>query len=967
MSHSLGAAFVCAATVLLLAAPAGAVVGSPPRSMQQQVKSLAEVKQAILFPTDVAKELAVEKAKEAHTPLRYAVGQQVSLTPATDGTWEQLPDGRLWRVRILSSGATDLNLAFTTFWLPGGATLHVLAESEDYYQGPYTAKDNSEQGQLWTPVVPGEAAVVEVFVPAGAKEEPRLVLGQVGAGFLDLFHRQKSLSIPKAEACEVDVVCPLGLPWTNQIRSVARYSIAGMYLCSGTLIADAAGDFRNYFLTANHCVGSASDAASVVVYWNFQSSRCGEHGGGSLADNQSGASFRAAKADVDFALIELTQVPDPTYNVYYSGWDRSGNAPAGGVGIHHPNADEKSISFSYNPLTTISSCIGVGFNTHWQVYWSIGVTEPGSSGSGIWDPASHLLVGTLSGGASDCSTPDEQDCYGKFSVAWASGGSASTRLSDWLDPQGTGATSVSGSNPTGSGTDTVPPKVTITSPTAGKQVSSSLLTVSGTASDNVAVAGVYYRLNGETWTAATTGNGWANWTAQVTLLPGANTVEAYAVDTSGNTSATASIGVTYEYIPVALLVLEATGPAKFTPNYSNAVLRVGRAYTTTVTPGTGYLFTRWVGTVLGQQVLTASTASLTFTMQSNLVLQAAIVPNPFLPVTGSYNGLFTEADRQQAGSGFFGLSLTAQGTYSTYLLIGGARTSFTGQFDINGNASKTITRTHASSLTVTMSLDLSGSSDRLTGTVTDGQWVADLAADREVFFARTYPATQYAGQYTLVIPGGSAGDTTVPEGAGYATINVTSGGIATLSGTLADGTNISQSVPLSKSGQMPLQAALYNGGGSILGWLAFDNSHTAASIQGALSWIKPPQRFTKLYPAGFTTNGIMAVGSRYVPPASASARAIGLTNGVVSLEGGDLTGAVTNLVLVAASGKVTDLSLTNKLKLNITAGNGVFSGSMTPSGTGRGIVFKGALLQNAGVGYGFFLGTNQSGLVYLGP
>jgi hypothetical protein len=109
------------------------------------------------------------------------------------------------------------------------------------------------------------------------------------------------------------------------------------------------------------------------------------------------------------------------------------------------------------------------------------------------------------------------------------------------------------------------------------------------------------------------------------------------------------------------------------------------------------------------------------------------------------------------------------------------------------------------------------------------------------------------------------------------------------------------------------------------------------------------------------------VGSRYVPPASASARAIGLTNGVVSLEGGDLTGAVTNLVLVAASGKVTDLSLTNKLKLNITAGNGVFSGSMTPSGTGRGIVFKGALLQNAGVGYGFFLGTNQSGLVYLGP
>jgi hypothetical protein len=478
---------------------------------------------------------------------------------------------------------------------------------------------------------------------------------------------------------------------------------------------------------------------------------------------------------------------------------------------------------------------------------------------------------------------------------------------------------------------------------------------------------VYYRLNGGTWMAATTGNGWVNWTAQVTLLPGTNTVEAYAVDTSGNTSAIASVGLTYVYTPAALLVLEATGPARFTPNYNNAMLQVGRAYTTTVIPGTGYIFTGWVGTVLGQQVITGSTAGLTFTMQSNLVLQAGVVPNPFLPVTGSYNGLFTEANRQQSDSGFFGLSLAAQGTYSAYLLIGGARTSFAGQFDTNGNASKTITLTRASSLTVTMSLDLSGSSGGLTGTVTDGQWVADLAAERAVFNTRSNPATQYAGLYTLIIPGGTAGDSTVPEGAGYATISVSSGGTAMLSGTLADGTNISQSVPISKTGQMPLQASLYGGGGSVLGWLTFDTNQPASSAQGVLSWIKPAQRFAKLYPAGFAMNDIQAVGSRYVPPANAAARVIGLTNGVVSLEGGDLTGAVTNLILLSANGKVTDLSLTNKLKLSITTSNGLFSGSMTPSGTHRSIAFKGALLQNAGAGYGFFLGTDQSGLVYLGP
>src|SRR5262249_8372714 len=141
-------------------------------------------------------------------------------------------------------------------------------------------------------------------------------------------------------------------------------------------------------------------------------------------------------------------VPDPSFRVYYAGWERSGQAPAGAVGIHQPNGDEKAISFSTTTLTTINSCIGSGgTSTHWEVFWSQGVTEPGSSGSGIWNPATHGLVGTLSGGDSDCTTPTLPDCYGKFSVAWASGTAASSRLRDWLDPQSTGVTNVSGVDP----------------------------------------------------------------------------------------------------------------------------------------------------------------------------------------------------------------------------------------------------------------------------------------------------------------------------------------------------------------------------------------------------------------------------------------------------------------------------------------------------------------------------------------
>lgn len=432
------------------ALPVSARFGSPPLSLQLKVQPLQTVQQLILPATDRAAELAADGKMTVPSPLRFAVEQKVNVTPATHGTWEQLTNGRLWRLRIQSAGASDLNFGFTRLWLPEGATLHVISESEPYFQGPYTARDNKPHGQLWTPVVPGEAAMIELFVPAEARQPVQLVLGHVSAGYRDLFHKQNLTAALQAEAtCNIDVVCPIAAAWTNEIRSVGVYTINGAWACSGTLIADAAGDFRNYFLTANHCNIDIDNAATVVVYWNYQSTNCGTHGPGFLAHNQSGATFRAGKFDVDFTLIELDEMPDPSFGVYYSGWDRSGVAPTGGVGIHHPEADVKAISFCSNALTTVNSCIGTGgTNTHWQVIWSAGVTQPGSSGSGFWDSATHLLVGTLSGGGVTCSTPTYPDCYGKFSVAWASGDSSSDRLSDWLDPQNTGITSVPGADPT---------------------------------------------------------------------------------------------------------------------------------------------------------------------------------------------------------------------------------------------------------------------------------------------------------------------------------------------------------------------------------------------------------------------------------------------------------------------------------------------------------------------------------------
>jgi hypothetical protein len=60
----------------------------------------------------------------------------------------------------------------------------------------------------------------------------------------------------------------------------------------------------------------------------------------------------------------------------------------------------------------------------------------------------------------------------------------------------------------------------------------------------VAVSNVFYQLNNNGWNPVTSFNG-TNWSAAVTLTPGTNTVQAYAVDTSGNVSATNTVKFIY--------------------------------------------------------------------------------------------------------------------------------------------------------------------------------------------------------------------------------------------------------------------------------------------------------------------------------------------------------------------------------------------------------------------------------------
>jgi PKD repeat protein len=135
----------------------------------------------------------------------------------------------------------------------------------------------------------------------------------------------------------------------------------------------------------------------------------------------------------------MNNTPPSTYNAYYAGWDHSGTPPTSGMSIHHPDGDIAKIS-PCNAMTLDSYSSA----TCWKTPWSgAACTEPGSSGSPIFDQ-NKRIVGQLYGGPSACGATDMWDYYGCFHISWTGAGTDATRLSNWLDPGNTGATTLNG-------------------------------------------------------------------------------------------------------------------------------------------------------------------------------------------------------------------------------------------------------------------------------------------------------------------------------------------------------------------------------------------------------------------------------------------------------------------------------------------------------------------------------------------
>ena len=335
--------------------------------------------------------------------------------------------------------------------------------------------------------------------------------------------------------------------------------------------------------------------------------------------------------------------------------------------------------------------------------------------------------------------------------------------------------------------------------------------------------------------------------------------------------------------------------------------------------------------------------------------------SPFAPIAGAYNGLFYNTNNvTETNAGFFTLDATYLGKFSGSLQLAGGRYPFAGQFGLNGFGQATAPMGKSPPLTVRLQLDMTNATGHITGSVSNAAWTADLAGDLAVFNSLTNVAPQQ-GAYTLLIPGAAA--TPQPAGDGWGAVSVDAGGNIHLAGSLADGTPLVQTVPVSPAGLWPLYESLYGGQGMLLGWLAFP-SGASAGPAGQLLWLKSPLAKGTLYTNGITLQTPVQ-SSLYTPPPT-WAGLFTTTNLVLTLGGGDLAQSITNLVKLGPKNQAASLS-SNKLSLSFSLPAGSFNGSVANPAASKPISFTGVVLQNQGAASGFFLGPSQSGAVSITP
>lgn len=425
-------------------------VHGSPESFAVTSKSELIIPVKILDAIDTAKQLAEDN--KVRISNRYGVVQQVNINIKTQGVKTEIPGrGYIWQYKIQSPQTYSLGLHFSVYFIPEGASVYLYNDSHSRLSGGFTKLNNKDNHELSIADFKGDNVIIEYFEPYKPEFEGELVIGSVSQSYRNIF----KTSVSQSEVGEIGINCPLGADWQNVKHAVCFLTCHDNlyeYLCTGFLVNNVRNDGTPYFQTANHCISTQALASTLITYFNYENSTCTSNDA-SLSESLSGSTLIASNAYSDFVLLLLTEGQDSakfkTYFPYFAGWDATGASPLSGTCIHDPGGDPKSIATDIHPVNSDPSSIEwtengnylytSAPNTHWLAIFTSGATQPGSSGSPLFDQNQHV-VGQLHGGGENSDSSD----FGKFSLSYNYWSLNSSQLKAWLDPDNTGTTVLDG-------------------------------------------------------------------------------------------------------------------------------------------------------------------------------------------------------------------------------------------------------------------------------------------------------------------------------------------------------------------------------------------------------------------------------------------------------------------------------------------------------------------------------------------
>lgn len=423
--------------VLLLASMAlgAAAQEMPSRALEAGTGTPVESRSLRLAPiaataVDVSSQMLAKRAEpEQERRGLIRVGGAIDVqSPERSVEWRALPDGgAVAHLEIRSAGAAGLR---TQIVVPADIVVRELrATSPAGKVEGFTVSGNARD--LWTPYTDGDTQTIEIEIAAQKSVARSRTVNVAAVMVFDtslLDAAQKIVTKEASGSCNPDVSCNSGSTAIDAALAERKKSVAHLnfrsggqtFICTGTLINSDKFP-RPFLLTADHCISTAAEAASLTTFWFKENVACGQlDTSGPGVQVAGGAQLQFANFMADSTLLELNSAPPD--GAVFSGWNAAPlNVGDAVVSVSHPHGDP--MKFALGVYEGTERVRDKPYDMY-GIRFTRGVVEGGSSGSGIFtlSPTQGLqLRGVLSGtllanGGLTCTNLADPAVYGRFEV-----------------------------------------------------------------------------------------------------------------------------------------------------------------------------------------------------------------------------------------------------------------------------------------------------------------------------------------------------------------------------------------------------------------------------------------------------------------------------------------------------------------------------------------------------------------------